>query len=616
MKTEDFMHEMTQTGAIFGRNQDVSVVFQGDQACTDGKNIILPALPAGVEYDRGTIMAMRGYLDHEAGHIRHSDMKLVTPYGNAVGNACFSLWNSLEDIWMERKVRDEYPGSEKNLTAIMSKIKDQEIDFIKKHPEEYGDNATVANAGSVIRNLGRKDYHDKELFEFTKNASSERLNAWGEKWLEELDKCKNTKEVMNLANSIYELLQKEEQQQDQEDKGEDQEDSGTSMGGMEPSEFSFDPEGDPIEGGKAKDKQEGREALGKAASAPLEDLSKFASDTLKSETDKFWKDNPQVLSNTVPYKILSTKWDEVFTKTSKNKRKDPRKDLLTSKTVQDYENVRTRLSGSINTMKSRLRRALMAKERRDWDFGKEYGKLDSKRLISGIQGNPSIYKVRKDRLEYDTSVLLLVDLSGSMGRNKIKTACESVVAFSECLEGTNIKFSVYGFDNSYHHQDKDLEFSKLYSDAVDSGVTFHRTEPQNIFEFKSFNEPLRAAKGSISAIADCAFGNNADRDAVLWCFHKLKQQPSKRKVLMVLSDGQPCHDSLNLRSHRDNTVTALKQMVERDKEFGVECVGIGILDATVKQIYKKSVSIQKVEDLSGTIFNKLSEVLLDGGVKF
>jgi cobalamin biosynthesis protein CobT len=66
----------------------------------------------------------------------------------------------------------------------------------------------------------------------------------------------------------------------------------------------------------------------------------------------------------------------------------------------------------------------------------------------------------------------------------------------------------------------------------------------------------------------------------------------------------------------DNTVTALKQMVERDKEFGVECVGIGILDTTVKQIYKKSVSIQKVEDLSGTIFNKLSEVLLDGGVKF
>ena len=45
MKSHDLVYEIQQTAGIFGRNKEVSVVFEGDQAYTDGSEIVLPSLP-------------------------------------------------------------------------------------------------------------------------------------------------------------------------------------------------------------------------------------------------------------------------------------------------------------------------------------------------------------------------------------------------------------------------------------------------------------------------------------------------------------------------------------------------------------------------------------------
>ena len=44
MKGELFSHEVQRTSAVFGRKQDVTVVFQGDGAATDGSTIYLPSI--------------------------------------------------------------------------------------------------------------------------------------------------------------------------------------------------------------------------------------------------------------------------------------------------------------------------------------------------------------------------------------------------------------------------------------------------------------------------------------------------------------------------------------------------------------------------------------------
>ena len=69
MKASRFQHEVRNTSQILGRNSDIKVTFEGDQAMTDGKRVVLPALPSGAEIDDELVGVIRGYIDHEAiGH--------------------------------------------------------------------------------------------------------------------------------------------------------------------------------------------------------------------------------------------------------------------------------------------------------------------------------------------------------------------------------------------------------------------------------------------------------------------------------------------------------------------------------------------------------------------
>ena len=609
MKAEDFVHEITQTSAIFGRQKDVAVEFQGDQAYTDGSTIVLPALPQGMEFSREDVLAIRGYLDHEAGHIRHTDFTLIKPFGDAHGREAHAIANCLEDIRLEAAVMREYPGSEKNIRGIFDSIKEKEVGFITGHPELYGDKATINNVTAAITTLGREDYLSSNYKEGVMHMIQPKWQAWGRKWREEVLKCKNTKEVMNMALEIKKLLDETtqmEQEKPEEGKGDPQE--GKGLDGN-PEDFTFDPNGDPTKGGKGKP-QEGKGKEVEGPTAPSEDISKFCDTLLKDRVDQFLK--YKTTDKKVKYRVFTTKYDEVFSTTSSNKRADQRVDTMKRGTSQGYEKVKSKIGGQVNTMKARLRRALMAKERRDWDFGREFGKLDTKRLVSGFQGAQGIFKQRKDRVEANTSVMLLVDLSGSMSGNKVEVARDSVVAFAECLEGTQLKYEVNGFDNGSRYTDG---LQEAINKQKNGSAVFHRVEPLNIFQFKKFDDPLRVSKGAIGAIGEMANGNNSDRDAVLWCLQRLAQQRTQRKILIVLSDGSPANATIN--TSRDELTKALTDVVSSAmKDYGVECVGIGIQADHVSEIYKQSVVINDVKDLSGGIFSQLSELLTGGKVRF
>jgi cobalamin biosynthesis protein CobT len=608
MKAEDFVHEITQTSAIFGRQKDVAVEFQGDQAYTDGSTIVLPSLPQGMEFSREDVLAIRGYLDHEAGRIRHTDLTLVKPFGDAHGREAHAIANCLEGIRLEAAVMREYPGSEKNIRGIFDSIKDKEVEFISGHPELYGDKATINNVTAAITTLGREDYLSSNYKEAVMPMIQPKWQAWGRKWREEVLKCKNTKEVMNMALAIKKLLDETtqmEQEKPEEGKGDPQE--GKGLDGN-PEDFTFDPDGDPTKGGKGKP-QDGKGKEVEGPTAPSEDTSKFCDTLLKDRVDQFLK--YKTTDKKVKYRVFTTKHDEVYSTTSTNKRVDERVDTMRRGTSQGYESVKSKIGGQVNTMKARLRRALMAKERRDWDFGREFGKLDTKRLVSGFQGAQGIFKQRKDRVEANTCVMLLVDLSGSMSGDKVDVARDSVIAFAECLEGTQLKYEINGFDNG-------SRYTTGLQDAIGkqkNGAKFHRVEPLNIFQFKKFDDPLRVSKGAIGAIGEMANGNNSDRDAVLWCLQRLAQQRTQRKILIVLSDGSPHNFTINIE--RNELTKALTDTVSSAmKDYGVECVGIGIQADHVSEIYKQSVVIDDVKDLSGGIFNQLSELLTGGKVRF
>ena len=126
MNTDLFQHEICRTTSVLGRKTETRVIFTGTGACTDGTNVILPAMKKGVDIDADTADVLRGYVDHEAGHVKHTDFKVVGPWRNkwrAAGREWIGrVENALEDIRLERLVLKEYPGSATNLLAVTTDV--------------------------------------------------------------------------------------------------------------------------------------------------------------------------------------------------------------------------------------------------------------------------------------------------------------------------------------------------------------------------------------------------------------------------------------------------------------------------------------------------------------
>ena len=214
MKSDLFMHEVRQTSTVFGRKNDVKVVFHGDAACTNGDMIMLPELARGVDVSEGTAAVMRGYTDHEAGHIRHSDMKLLMrTYERWVGDGKVllkSLHNALEDVWLEQRVRSEYPGSEANLRATTEAVNQGFLDRVASGDINMDDARDLRFVGPVaITWAGRKGYGGPTCEQCLDVLSAED-RAKVEAWAKKVDECKSTKDTIKLAESIYAEMKAEE----------------------------------------------------------------------------------------------------------------------------------------------------------------------------------------------------------------------------------------------------------------------------------------------------------------------------------------------------------------------------------------------------------------------
>ena len=99
-----------------GDQYGVDVVIGGSQACTNGRTIHLPALPPD---DAVATLLARGYLDHESGHIRHTDFGALPQDRTPLLRR---LANRLEDIRIEQAMGRRYPGVRTNLNRLVRQL--------------------------------------------------------------------------------------------------------------------------------------------------------------------------------------------------------------------------------------------------------------------------------------------------------------------------------------------------------------------------------------------------------------------------------------------------------------------------------------------------------------
>lgn len=115
---QDIMRCLPLLASALGRQYGVQVVVGGQNAFTDGRTIHLPSLPANS--DNEYIQMVRGFIDHESGHIRETDFDILRQ--KQLMPLQMTIFNALEDWRIEKCMGKRYAGSAHNFKYLIKKI--------------------------------------------------------------------------------------------------------------------------------------------------------------------------------------------------------------------------------------------------------------------------------------------------------------------------------------------------------------------------------------------------------------------------------------------------------------------------------------------------------------
>ena len=117
-RNKDILHCLPLLASVLARRYGVTVLVGGSQASTDGKTIHLPSLP--IDCDDEWLALVRGYVDHESAHIRHTDF---SAFRNAqLDTVTGNIFNALEDWRVEKCLSAIFPGCRRNLDWLIRRF--------------------------------------------------------------------------------------------------------------------------------------------------------------------------------------------------------------------------------------------------------------------------------------------------------------------------------------------------------------------------------------------------------------------------------------------------------------------------------------------------------------
>jgi hypothetical protein len=223
-----------------------------------------------------------------------------------------------------------------------------------------------------------------------------------------------------------------------------------------------------------------------------------------------------------------------------------------------------------------------------------YGRFNARRVAQTLTSfNPRVFTVtrQKPTLTYDVSVL--VDSSGSMKGKQFTTAVQAMIVLAKALIGIrNVTLEVLGFTaDSY----LDLSYRKVLPCCPDNVV----------YVLKSFSQTDVGGIPFYHKLANHydLLHNNFDLAAIKVASARLLAQTTgNRKLLIVLSDGQPS-------CHATSSAKVLKRYVEY-----ISCkhpiFGIGIDNPSISKIYPRSVDVKDMSTFGTEVLTTIRKFLL------
>lgn len=249
-----------------------------------------------------------------------------------------------------------------------------------------------------------------------------------------------------------------------------------------------------------------------------------------------------------------------------------------------------------------LERAIAARSAAVRTGGFRSGRLNAAALARLTTFNdPRAFTRKQESRTKDVAVGLLLDCSGSMNGKKIQVGSYACYGLSSVLERMGIKHEIMGFTTGNYLPDQMLHEQMKYN------LKYSRHQSLYMPILKGFDERMTYdAKRRFAGLVEAKFLNcNVDGESVQVAATRLAQRRETRKILIVLSDGNPSGpgDPSAQRNH-------LKQVVQDVQKSGIDILGIGIMDDSPRVYYPKHVILNDLNELPATVIEEVRKLLL------
>ena len=508
---------------MLGRKYGVRVVIGGAGAYTDGNTIHLPALP--LDCDNTLIGLARGYIDHEAAHIRETRfdwLKLanLTPLE-------MHVWNTFEDWRVEHRLARLFPGCRQNFNWLIQHLFGNDSDQAPNPAMAILNWLLLSVRAWDVASLGTQRDAVGTFVEQHYPGLTERLNLV----LKKVHACcESTQDCILYAREVVSILKEKSGHKPQENR---------------PSEDDIVSRNGSAEG-MAESAQKSLRELPQADTC---NLPNGLGETLAESLDK---EKPKDAGESLRVARLGNK--------------------KTKPILPEDAEVTKRASAAMRIqLQGLLQSSVMARSK----IGR-HGRLDSRQLHRLSVTDSRVFRRDARKEGTNTAVHILLDCSGSMRRRiKLTTqVCHAVATALDVIDGINVGVTAFPAGTPTDG-----------GNGNDRGPT--------VCSILKHNERMHAGF-AVSATGCTPLG-----EALWWVLQQMQPLPEPRKVILILTDGDP--DSFNVAF----------DAIEDGRRFGVEIYGLGIMsEAITKLIPNHSRIIHDLSELAPAMFGMLRGALV------
>ena len=191
-------------------NYKIEVLFRGSECYTDSKRIVLPSLP---DHLPGELVEMiRGFLDHEVGHIIFTDFDIVkkaAKMGSKERTPIKFILNAVEDVRIEREMIKVYRGCgvnfDKSRELSTKKLKERWEDLKSKSSDPDGGADPILRTMVFFIYICQVGWEDPFIVEYASDIMPLLEHLSPE--IEATEKLTSTADALKLSKKILEKIE-------------------------------------------------------------------------------------------------------------------------------------------------------------------------------------------------------------------------------------------------------------------------------------------------------------------------------------------------------------------------------------------------------------------------